>query len=90
MILLKKGSYTLAAPSIISNGGRKPFECSWECLKTCDFIEVLYCIAKALTNAQILNVKEGYTFAGSYAGGVFYSTNHGANWTEVNSGMTDK
>jgi nitronate monooxygenase len=51
----------------VSAGTRKPFKCPWKCLKTCDFREAPYCIAKALTNAQKGNVKEGYTFAGANA-----------------------
>ena len=51
----------------VSAGERKPFKCPWKCLKTCDFREAPYCIAKALTNAQKGNVEEGYTFAGANA-----------------------
>jgi nitronate monooxygenase len=51
----------------VSAGNRKPFQCSWKCLKTCNFREVSYCIAKALISAQKGNVDEGYTFAGANA-----------------------
>jgi nitronate monooxygenase len=51
----------------VSGGSRKPFQCPWKCLKTCNFREAPYCIAKALTNAQKGNVAEGYTFAGANA-----------------------
>lgn len=51
----------------VTAGGRKPFQCPWKCLKTCNFREAPYCIAKALTNAQKGNVDEGYTFAGANA-----------------------
>ena len=51
----------------VSAGDRKPFQCPWKCLKTCDFREAPYCIAKALTNAQKGAVTEGYTFAGANA-----------------------
>ncbi len=51
----------------VSAGARKPFQCPWKCLKTCNFREAPYCIAKALTNAQKGNVEEGYTFAGANA-----------------------
>jgi nitronate monooxygenase len=51
----------------VSAGERKPFQCPWKCLKTCNFREAPYCIAKALTNAQKGNVEEGYTFAGANA-----------------------
>jgi nitronate monooxygenase len=51
----------------VSTGDRKPFQCPWKCLKTCNFRDAPYCIAKALTNAQKGNVDEGYTFAGANA-----------------------
>jgi NAD(P)H-dependent flavin oxidoreductase YrpB (nitropropane dioxygenase family) len=51
----------------VSAGDRKPFQCPWKCLKTCNFREAPYCIAKALINAQKGNVEEGYTFAGANA-----------------------
>jgi len=51
----------------VSSGERKPFQCPWKCLKTCNFREAPYCIAKALANAQKGNVEEGYTFAGANA-----------------------
>ncbi|MEA2030464.1 MAG: nitronate monooxygenase, partial [candidate division Zixibacteria bacterium] len=51
----------------VSRGVKKPFNCPWKCLKTCDFREAPYCIALALTNAQKGNLKEGYTFAGANA-----------------------
>jgi len=51
----------------VSAGERKPFKCPWKCLKTCEFKQAPYCIAKALTNAQKGIMEEGYTFAGSNA-----------------------
>jgi nitronate monooxygenase len=51
----------------VSAGEKKPFQCPWKCLKTCNFREAPYCIAKALTNAQRGDVEEGYTFAGANA-----------------------
>jgi nitronate monooxygenase len=51
----------------VSGGKRKPYQCPWKCLKTCDFREAPYCIAKALTQARDGNMAEGYTFAGSNA-----------------------
>ena len=45
----------------------KPFRCPWKCLKTCNFRQAPYCIAKALTNAQKGDVQDGYTFAGANA-----------------------
>jgi len=51
----------------VAAGERKPFKCPWQCLKTCDFRAVPYCIAQALKNAQKGILEEGYTFAGSNA-----------------------
>jgi nitronate monooxygenase len=51
----------------VTAGERKPFRCPWKCLKTCEYKEAPYCIAKALTNAQKGIMEEGYTFAGSNA-----------------------
>jgi NAD(P)H-dependent flavin oxidoreductase YrpB (nitropropane dioxygenase family) len=51
----------------VSAGERRPFKCPWQCLKTCDFREVPYCIAQALKNARQGMLEEGYTFAGSNA-----------------------
>jgi NAD(P)H-dependent flavin oxidoreductase YrpB (nitropropane dioxygenase family) len=51
----------------VERGERKPFTCSWKCIKTCDFNETPYCIAKALTNAQQGNMEDGFTFAGANA-----------------------
>ncbi len=51
----------------ISAGMKKPFKCSWKCLKTCDFRKATYCIAHALTNAKKGKLKNGFAFAGSNA-----------------------
>ncbi|MCP4703186.1 MAG: hypothetical protein GY865_01130, partial [candidate division Zixibacteria bacterium] len=51
----------------VSIGKRKPFNCPWKCLKTCNFRKAPYCIAYALTNAQRGKLREGYTFAGANA-----------------------
>ena len=51
----------------VSEGQRKPFKCSWKCLKTCDFRTTPYCIADALANAQLGLLEKGFTFAGSNA-----------------------
>ncbi len=51
----------------VSSGDRKPFRCPWKCLKTCNFREAPYCIAKVLANAQKGNMEEGYAFAGTNA-----------------------
>lgn len=51
----------------ISAGMKKPFNCPWKCLKTCDFRKVPYCIAHALTNAKKGQLEDGFAFAGSNA-----------------------
>ncbi len=51
----------------VEKGIRKPFKCPWKCLKTCDFRTSPYCIARALTNAKIGDLRNGFTFAGANA-----------------------
>ncbi|MBL7190911.1 nitronate monooxygenase [bacterium] len=51
----------------VFRGIRKPFNCPWQCLKTCDFNEAPYCIAFALTNAKKGKLEKGFAFAGSNA-----------------------
>jgi len=51
----------------VARGMKKPFQCSWKCLKTCDFRNSPYCIALALTNAKRGNLDEGFAFAGANA-----------------------
>jgi len=51
----------------LSAGIRKPFNCPWKCLKTCDFRKVPYCIALALTNAKKGKLEHGFAFAGANA-----------------------
>jgi nitronate monooxygenase len=51
----------------VSAGIRKPFKCPWKCLKTCDFKKTPYCIANALSQARIGNLKNGFAFAGANA-----------------------
>ena len=43
---------------------RLRFKCPWKCLKTCDMKTSPYCIAKALTNAKLGNLENGFAFAG--------------------------
>ncbi len=40
-------------------------------------------------NVNCFAVNGSHLFAGSYYGGVFLSTNNGANWTPVNTGLTN-
>ncbi len=51
----------------VARGMKKPFQCSWKCLKTCDYRNSPYCIALALTNAKKGNLDEGFAFAGANA-----------------------
>jgi len=51
----------------VSAGKKKPFSCSWKCLRTCDFKESPYCIALALKNAREGKLDEGFAFAGKNA-----------------------
>ncbi len=51
----------------VKAGQKKPFKCSWKCLKTCDYRTTPYCIADALTYAQKGELLKGFTFAGSNA-----------------------
>jgi nitronate monooxygenase len=51
----------------VSSGVRETFKCSWKCLKSCDFKNVPYCIARALTNAKKGNLEDGFAFAGANA-----------------------
>jgi len=51
----------------VSSGIKETFRCPWKCLRTCDFKNVPYCIALALTNAKKGNLEEGFAFAGANA-----------------------
>jgi len=51
----------------VSSGVKETFKCHWKCLRSCDFKNVPYCIALALTNAQEGNMEEGFAFAGANA-----------------------
>ncbi|MGB2807457.1 MAG: nitronate monooxygenase [Sedimentisphaerales bacterium] len=51
----------------VSSGTKEKFKCLWKCLRSCDFKNVPYCIALALTNAKKGNLEEGFAFAGANA-----------------------
>lgn len=51
----------------VSRGIKEPFNCPWQCLKTCDFKNTPYCIALALTNAKKGDLERGFAFAGANA-----------------------
>ncbi len=51
----------------IQAGKRRPINCPWKCLKTCDYRKVQFCIAEALFNAANGNFTNGFSFAGTQA-----------------------
>ena len=51
----------------ILKGIKKPVNCPWKCLKTCDYKKVSFCIAQALFNAAQGKMEEGFAFAGTTA-----------------------
>lgn len=51
----------------VEAGVKIPFECPWQCLKSCDFRKVPYCINIALTNAKKGLLDDGFIFAGTNA-----------------------
>ena len=51
----------------VKKGITKPINCSFHCIKTCDYTKSPYCIVVALYNAAKGNMKKGYAFAGTNA-----------------------
>jgi NAD(P)H-dependent flavin oxidoreductase YrpB (nitropropane dioxygenase family) len=51
----------------IKNGKAMPFECNYQCLRTCEPKKAPYCIAKVLANAAQGKLDESFVFAGSNA-----------------------
>lgn len=51
----------------IAAGVKETFKCSWKCLRSCNFRNVPYCIALALTSAKVGNLDGGFAFAGANA-----------------------
>ncbi len=51
----------------VSKGEKKPVKCDWQCLKSCKYKEVPYCIAEALFNAAQGDMDNGFAFAGTTA-----------------------
>jgi NAD(P)H-dependent flavin oxidoreductase YrpB (nitropropane dioxygenase family) len=49
----------------IALGVKEKFVCPWKCLRSCDFKDVPYCIARALTNAKKGDLAHGFAFAGA-------------------------
>ncbi len=50
-----------------NKGEKKPFECPYHCIITCDYKKSPYCIALALLNARKGNLEHGFAFAGENA-----------------------
>lgn len=51
----------------VASGMRKPFNCPYHCISTCDYTNSPYCIAQALISAQKGKFKHGFAFAGANA-----------------------
>jgi nitronate monooxygenase len=49
----------------VSLGKKKPFQCAYHCITTCDYKKSPYCIALALINACRGKLKHGFVFSGS-------------------------
>ena len=48
----------------VINGENIPFQCNYQCLRSCDFKNAQYCIAKAMYNATIGDLDNAVVFAG--------------------------
>jgi NAD(P)H-dependent flavin oxidoreductase YrpB (nitropropane dioxygenase family) len=51
----------------VNSGEKKPFNCPYHCIRTCDYKSSPYCIALALRNAQNGSLEHGFAFAGENA-----------------------
>jgi nitronate monooxygenase len=51
----------------VSRGEKKPFDCPFHCLKTCDYENTPYCISLALANAKEGKMEDALVFAGENA-----------------------
>jgi nitronate monooxygenase len=51
----------------VEAGIKKPFNCPYKCLKTCDYKVAPYCIALALGNAEKGKLEDGFAFTGANA-----------------------
>jgi len=49
----------------VAAGQKKPFKCPYKCLRTCEFRDAPYCIAKALINAKLGTLEDGFVFSGA-------------------------
>jgi NAD(P)H-dependent flavin oxidoreductase YrpB (nitropropane dioxygenase family) len=48
----------------IQAGQKKPFNCPYHCIRSCDYKNAPFCIALALINAKKGNFRHGFAFAG--------------------------
>lgn len=51
----------------IRHGFKKPYQCAYHCIITCDIENSPYCIANALLSARKGNFRHGFAFAGANA-----------------------
>lgn len=51
----------------VRSGIKKPFNCPYHCISTCDYNSAPYCIAQALISAQRGKLNSGFAFAGANA-----------------------
>ncbi|OGL40341.1 MAG: 2-nitropropane dioxygenase [Candidatus Schekmanbacteria bacterium RIFCSPHIGHO2_02_FULL_38_11] len=51
----------------VNSGVKKPFNCPYHCIITCDYKQSTYCIALALINAKKGKLNKGFAFAGQNA-----------------------
>ncbi len=51
----------------VRSGIKKPFNCPYHCISTCDYTSAPYCIAQALISAQRGRLQHGFAFAGANA-----------------------
>ena len=51
----------------VKEGLKKPKQCAFNCIKTCDVVHSPYCIMLALFNAFKGRLEHGYAFAGANA-----------------------
>lgn len=70
----------------IERGKRKPFNCPYRCIITCNHLKSPYCIALALLNAQRGRLKSGFAFAGTNA----YKTNKIISVKELMDSLTQE
>ncbi len=51
----------------VQKGIKQPFSCPYQCIRTCNYKEAPYCIAKALYSASIGDFENGFAFSGTNA-----------------------